>query len=187
MLKIKFNINEFTIIFLRRFEGKNERKKNLFQCLFCVSPPFYFRTLFFCSLFSPLSFFSSVSALFLVSVQRHFFCFCSALLFLLSASFLLPLVPPFCCLLVALRFFLFFLTCCPIFSAQNTFSAQILFQPKNSLFVVQRLLLFFFSSLLFFLSASFSFSCQLPRPKIFSLAASHLFYLSKSLFSSNME
>ena len=36
-------------------------------------------------------------------------------------------------------------------------------------------------------SASFSFSCQLPRPKIFSLDASHFFYLNKSLFSSNLE
>ena len=39
----------------------------------------------------------------------------------------------------------------------------------------------------FFFSASFSFSCQLPRPKIFSLDASHFFYLNKSLFSSNLE
>ena len=31
------------------------------------------------------------------------------------------------------------------------------------------------------------FSCQLPRPKIFSLDASHFFYLNKSLFSSNLE
>ena len=31
MLKIKFNINKFTIIFLRRFEGKNEHKRISFS------------------------------------------------------------------------------------------------------------------------------------------------------------
>ena len=152
---------------------------------------FSYALFLFCSLFSLLSFFSSVSTLFLVSVQRHFFRFCSALLFLLSASFLLPLAPPFCCLLVALLFFFSFWCVALFFQPKTLFQPKYFFSPKRFsalffLFVVQRLLLFFFSALFFFLSASFSFSCQLLRPKIFSLAASHLFYLSKSLFSSNL-
>ena len=76
-------------------------------------------------------------------------------------------------------------------SAHTTVSASFCFVLDVFLFVgsvfstpflfVQRL----FSS--FFFSASFSFSCQLRRPKIFSLDASHFFYLNKSLFSSNLE
>ena len=72
-----------------------------------------------------------------------------------------------------------------------------LFQPLFVLFQLFFFLLVLFSAHLFFLfstsfssfffSASFSFSCQLPRPKIFSLDASHFFYLNKSLFSSNLE
>ena len=84
-------------------------------------------------------------------------------------------------------------------SAQNLFQ----FSPHHcfSLFLFCFSLFFFllvlFSAHLFFLfsasfssfffSASFSFSCQLPRPKIFSLDASHFFYMNKSLFSSNLE
>ena len=68
------------------------------------------------------------------------------------------------------------------FSVQPTPLFQplfVLFQPFFFLFNAS------FSS--FFFSASFSFSCQLPRPKIFSLDASHFFYLNKSLFSSNLD
>ena len=99
--------------------------------LYCLAPPsFFLFSLFSASLFlfSPLSFFS---------VLAHLFCF--------SVPFY-----------SSPHFFLFFFTCCPSFSAQNTFLAQNVFQPKNlSLFVVQRL----FS----FVRASFSssFPCQL--------------------------
>ena len=79
------------------------------------------------------------------------------------------------------------------FSVQPTPLFQplfVLFQPFFFLLVLFSAHLFFlfstsFSS--FFFSASFSFSCQLPWPKIFSLDASHFFYLNKSLFSSNLE
>ena len=59
MLKIKFNINKFTIIFLRRFEGKNECKRIsfslyqlqrpllLFFSVFSASAPLFFSFSFF--------------------------------------------------------------------------------------------------------------------------------------------
>ena len=75
MLKIKFNINEFTIIFLRRFEGKNECKR-IFFSVFSASALFSF---VLCSglflsflLFQPSSLFL-FSATFLFSVQCFFF------------------------------------------------------------------------------------------------------------------
>ena len=77
-------------------------------------------------------------------------------------------------------------------SAYTTVSASFcfFFQPFFFLLVLFSAHLFFLFSAsfsFFFFSASFSFSCQLPRPKIFSLDASHFFYLNKSLFSSNLE
>ena len=81
-----------------------------------------------------------------------------------------------------------------IFFSPKPFSVQPtpLFQPLFVLFQPFFFLLVLFSAHLFFLfsasfssfffSASFSFSCQLPRPKIFSLHASYFFYLNKSLF-----
>ena len=112
--------------------------------------------------------------------------------------------------------FLFFsVHVCPFFQPKNIlfspkqFSLQpknIFFQPKRfcfspkpfsvqptplfqPLFVLFQPFFFLFSASFssFFFSVSFSFSCQLPRTKIFSLDASHLFYLNKSLFSSNLE
>ena len=86
MLKIKFNVNEFTIIFLRRFEGKNECKR-IFFSVFSASALFSF---VLCSglflsflLFQPSSLFL-FSATFLFSVQCFFFFF-----FFFSPSFLL--------------------------------------------------------------------------------------------------
>ena len=83
MLKIKFNINEFTIIFLRRFEGKNERKR-IFFSIFSASALLSASALFsfvLCSalflsflLFQP-SFLFLFSATILFSVQRCFFFF----------------------------------------------------------------------------------------------------------------
>ena len=185
MLKIKSNTNEFTIIFSEKIGKKINAEKFSVPALFLflLQRPFFFFLPFWSArrLFSVQpSFFLfcfSTSFLFLFSASAPLsFVFYSALLFLLSASFLLHLAPPFCCLLVTLRFFLFFLTCCPIFFSPNTFLAQELFQPKT-----------FFSPLHFICGSAPPSFCQLPRPKIFSLAASHLFYLSKSLFSSNLE
>ena len=140
--------------------------------LFSVQPPFF---LFFC--FSPLSCFC-LAPLFLFLFSTHFLV--KRLLFAsFSTSFLLSSCSP--------TFFSFLFDVLPYFFSPKHFFSPRHFSALFFLFVVQRLLLFFFSALLFFLSASFSFSCQLPRPKIFSLAASHLFYLSKSLFSSNLE
>ena len=86
MLKIKFNIKEFTVIFLRRFEGKNECKRIsfslyqlqrpplLFFSFFSVQPPFSASApLFFCSLCSaPPSFFSVQHLLFQFSFSPTF-------------------------------------------------------------------------------------------------------------------
>ena len=139
MLKIKFNINEFTIIFLRRFEGKNERKRIsfslyqlqrpplVFQCLLCFNPPFCFSASFLFSLF-----------LFSAS---FFFCFCSAPL-----SFCFYSAPA---LFSPALTFSFLQTCCPFFSpkhfsAQDTFSAQNVFGSMPPSFLpFQRLFSFF--------------------------------------------
>ena len=110
------------------------------------------------TLFSTLSLFQpSFSFSFNAAPLFLFFCFC------FSASFFFLLQP----------FFSFQFTCALFFS------------PKTFFFSPQRFLL---SSALFsFVHASFLVSCQLLRPKIFSLDASHFFYLNKSLFSSNLE
>ena len=177
MLKIKFNINEFKIIFLRRFEGKNERKRISFslyrlQCplscflvSFLLQPPFLLQRLFFFSV--------------------------SALFFLLQRPFFFSLVPHFFFSLDVLPFFFspkyFFNP--KRFSTQDTFSAQNVFQPKNlSLFVVQRLLLFFFSFCFSVFSFSwFCFQCLLlflfsPPFCFFSSCLSFLFSSHVALF-----
>ena len=89
MLKIKFNINEFTI-FLRRFEGKNECKRISFSLYQFQRLPSLFFSLFFAS--APFSFlqcllFFSVSEPFLscspfFSGQRPFSAFVQCPLFL---------------------------------------------------------------------------------------------------------
>ena len=128
-----------------------------------------------------------------------------SLSFSFSAAVLFPfLFLPFSVSALPLCFFFFL----PFFSFQ--FTCALFFQPKNTFFSPKRfcfspkpfsvqptplfqLLFLFVGSVFsasfssFFFSASFSFSCQLPRPKIFSLDASHFFYLNKSLFSSNLE
>ena len=206
MLKIKFNINEFTIIFLRRFEGKNECKR-IFFSVFSASALFSF---VLCSglflsflLFQPSSLFL-FSATFLFSVQCFFFFFFfffSALLFF-CFSVSAPLFLVFCFSLflsfVQHHFSCFFRRVALFFQPKNIFfrPKRFCFSPKP--FSVQptplfQLLFLFVGSVFsasfssFFFSASFSFSCQLPRPKIFSLDASHFFYMNKSFFSSNLE
>ena len=62
MLKIKFNINEFSIIFLRRFKGKNERKRISFS-LYQLQRPF--------SCFSVSFLLQRPFLLFLVSATQH--------------------------------------------------------------------------------------------------------------------
>ena len=124
MLKIKFNINEFTKIFLRRFEGKNERKRisfNLYQfqrplsCFsvsFLLQPPFLLQHLFF----------FSVSALFFLLQRPLFFLF----LFLFrrfSFYFSIPFL-----------FFFFFFSSPHFFFSFDVlpfFQPKILFQPKT--------------------------------------------------------
>ena len=141
-------------------------------------------------LFQPsLSFNFSTAVLFLFLFLFSMLLFCSSPLFLF-----------FLC--VSLYFSAqntFFFSPKTLFSAQNVFaSAQNVFQfsPKH-FFSVQchsSLLVFsglFFSGLaLFFLFQRLLFFFSLApfiQDPIFSLAASHLFYLNKSLFSSNLE
>ena len=70
MLKIKFNINEFTIIFRRRFEGKNECKRISFSLYQLQCPP-----LLFFSVFSALAPFSASTPPFCFSASFLFFSF----------------------------------------------------------------------------------------------------------------
>ena len=134
MLKIKFNINEFTIIFLRRFEGKNECKRISFslyqvQCLFLVSVQHPFSFFFVQHHFF---FLLCLAPLFLVSVQRHFFFFFQhSFLFmrLLFVVFLQPYIfkgqPKTCCSPKSpKRFASKAPTCCSF-----QFSPTFLFQP----------------------------------------------------------
>ena len=108
--------------------------------------------------FSPSFLLVSVSFLFFAFVFNAPLCFFSA--------------PPFVSFLPAFLFFLVHV--CPFFNPKTFFLAQNVFASAQNLFFFQRLLLFF--SLALFI-----------QDPIFSLAASHLFYLNKSLFSSNLE
>ena len=151
------------------------------------------------SLFQPsLSFSFSTAVLFLFLFLFSMLMFCSSPLFLF-----------FLC--VALYFSTqntFFSTQTffspkTLFSAQNIFaSTQNFFQfsPKRYLFIyfsVQPLfsssffcfILFWFSPLFFLFQRLLFFFSLAPfiQDPIFSLAASHFFYLNKSLFSSNLE
>ena len=175
MLKIKSNTNEFTIIFSEKIGKKINAEKFsipalsffLLQCLF----------LLFFSSGQRLSF---ASTLFFFSVLA------------------LPHFSP------ALTFFFSF--GCPLFFSPNVFQPKCfsVFQPKRfSVFSAQTFLLqfshsslllfsalFFSSSALFFLFQRLLFFFSLAsfiQGPIFSLATSNLFYLNKSLFSSNLE
>ena len=138
MLKIKFNINEFTIIF---FSKKIGRKKNAQKISFSLPvqrlPSFLFS---------------------LCSVQRLpfllFFLFQRFFFFLVSFS-----APPFVSIqrlllfLFFLPFFSFQFTCCPFFQPKNIFFSpkQFSLQPKH-VALLSSAPLFFFS---FLVSASF--------------------------------
>ena len=139
MLKIKFNINEFTIIFLRRFEGKNKRKR-IFFSVFSASE------LFSALLFSA-SFFLFVLSIQCLpfSVQPSFFLFCFSTPFLLQRTFLFQ---P--------SLFSFLFEVLPFF-----FQPKILFQPKNffCLWFSASFLLCVPLSLLLFLANFFFSSC----------------------------
>ena len=95
MLKIKFNINEFTIIFLRRFEGKKMNAKespsastsfnvplSCFSVSFLLQPPFLLQCLLF-AIVPPFVSFLFVSAFFLFPGSV----FSAPSLFLFSVSF----------------------------------------------------------------------------------------------------
>ena len=152
MLKIKFNINKFTIIFLRRFEGKNENKRISFSLYQLQRLPSFLFSL--CSvqhlpfllsfLFQPFFFFLFF---FLVLFSVPLFGEVQRLLFLLLSAFLL--------FLFFLPFFSFQFMCCPFFSAQKHF-----FQPKTILSSAQNL--FQFSPKHFFSPKQFSL-----QPKTF--------------------
>ena len=150
-------------------------------------------------------FFFSVSAFFFLSASTphlsSFFCFC----FLVSRPFSSSLFfqPSFSFLQVCCPLFFspkyFFFSPKTLFSAQNVFaSAQKFFQfsPKRFFFQFSHSslllfsVLFFSGSSLFFLFQRLLFFFSLApfiQDPMFSLAASHLFYLNKSLFSSNLE
>ena len=152
----------------------------------------------------PLSFSFSTSAfqfqhLCLSVLALSLFCF-SPLAHLLSSFFLFQRFSPFCSVFQRLPFLLFVFwfsasffsfqfTCCPFFQPKNIFQPKTVLSPKPKTFCFKspNVLLLLVQPLFSFVRASFSVSCQLLRPKIFSLDASHLFYLNKSLFSSNLE
>ena len=115
MLKIKFNINEFTIVFffLRRLEGKRMLKRSRLASQFSVCLPFCSASVQFSASLFFFSFCFSVFSFFWFRFQR-LLCFCST--------------PPFISFLPAFLFFSVHVL--PFFSAQkHFFSAQ-----NNSLF-----------------------------------------------------
>ena len=174
MLKIKSNTNEFTIIFSEKIGKKINAEKFSVPAL-----SFFLLQRLFLLFFSFGQRLSFASALFFFSVSAlpHF---SAALTFFFSFG---------CPLFFSPKYFFFNPN---FFSAQTffSFSAQtFLLQFSHSslllfsaLFFSGSALLFLFQRLLFF----FSLAPFIQGP-IFSLAASHLFYLKKSLFSSNLE
>ena len=184
MLKIKSNTNEFTIIFSEKI-GKKKNAQKISFSLCSVQHPLFF---------SPSFLLVSASFLFfLLLFQCPFFHF-----FLLLFS-----APPFFSFSSCLSFL--FNSRVPFFSAQKhsfqpktilSLTQKHFFQPKRFCFSLATLLFFFFSALFFFGSALFFLFQRLLfffslapfiQGPIFSLVASHLFYLNKSLFSSNLE
>ena len=160
MLKIKFNINEFTIIFLRSIEGKNECKRISFslyqlQRLLYASVPL--SLLLLSSLVSSPFFFFS----FLLWSVRPFFFSSASLLFSLDVlPFFSPSVEPktFFSSAQHISFFLF----CSVFSAPFSFQ----FSASFCCFCSTPLSLVFSASFLLFcrhvalLSSAFYFLAQ---------------------------
>ena len=159
MLKIKFNINKFTIIFLRRFEGKNEHKRISFSLYQLQRLPSF--------LFSLYSVQHLLFLLFFLVQPFFLFLFFSGSVF--SAPFWRSLVPPF-----------------PSFKCLSFVS----FLPAFLFFSVH-VLPFFFSPKTFFSAQNNSLFSPKPfsiQPKtLFFCACLLLFYLNKSLFSSNLQ
>ena len=181
MLKIKFNINEFTIIFLRRFDGKNERKRISFS-LYQLQRPFSVPVLFLFQFqrFSVVSaappFFNfSFSVSFMLQRPFLFFSFLpwsaapfSSSLFFLGQRAVSPFFFP------ALTF-LFLLMCCP-------FSTQVL-SPKC--FSVQPNTFFFsflFSAHLFYFNSAPPFVAFVQLAFHLSLAPHVFFSIDMLLF-----
>ena len=183
MLKIKSNTNEFTIIFSEKIGKKINAEKFSIPAL-----SFFLLQRLFLLFFSSGQRLSFASTLFFFSVLA------------------LPHFSP------ALTFFFSF--GCPLFFSPNIFQPKCfsvfqpkrfsVFQPKRfSVFSAQTFLLqfshsslllfsalFFSGSALFFLFQRLLFFFSLAsfiQGPIFSLATSNLFYLNKSLFSSNLE
>ena len=169
MLKIKFNTNEFTIIFFEKIGKKINAKKfsiptlSFFQLQCCTFLPFSVST------FSGL-------CLSLFLLQRPFLLFLpfSSVRHLFSFSAFFPFLQ---------RLLFFSLACCPFFFSPKTFfPAQNVFAPAQNLFSVLPFcsthtpvsasfcfvsaLAFLFSLAPLFSSVrASSVSCQLPRPK----------------------
>ena len=201
MLKIKFNINEFKIIFLRRFEGKNERKRISFSLyrlqrpLSCFSVSFLLQRLFFFSVsalffllqrplfFSPTPhFFFSLDLLPFFFSQKYFF---SPKRFSAQKSLLVCGSAPHSFLLFFLfqRFFFFLV----LFSAPTFVSVQpsFLFLFFLPFFSFQFTCCPFFQPKNIFFNLK-QFSLQ-PKTIFFFCVCLLLFYLNKSSFSSNLQ
>ena len=157
MLKIKSNTNKFTIIFSKKIGKKIEAEK------FSIPALSFFQLQ--CRTFLPFSALAPFFFLFFLSGQRClFFIFCFSPLFSIQHHF--------SCF--SRRVALFFQPK-TLFQPKNFFSPKhFFFQFSPSIFL-KRLILFFFPLAPFI------------QDPIFSLATSHLFYLNKSLFSSNLE
>ena len=185
MLKIKSNTNEFTIIFSKKI-GKKKNAQKISFSLCSVQHPFFFSPSLISSCFSVFS----------------FFCFCFS-----TPPFVSFQHPLFVSFLPAFLFFSIHV--CPFFQPKNIFFSpkQFSLQPKNIFLSPKRFCfslkpfsvqpkiffsvqnVFALAQILFFSSAPLFFFSLAPfiQDPIFSLVASHLFYLNKSLFSSNME
>ena len=151
MLKIKFNINEFTIIFLRRFEGKQMLKNYLFSALSLFQPSFSFS-------FSTTPFF-------------FFFCFS---LFSISAPLLFQSSACFSPFFQRLTFS-FLQTCCPFFSPKYFFSPKrVSVQPKRVATLSSAPLCFFsFLVSTSFFSSFFSPTFLKASPKLVAAQKAH--------------
>ena len=177
-----------------RFEPKAQN-----VLLLQFSPSLFLQRLPFCSAHTTVSAsFCFVSAFFLFvgSVfSAPFFLFQPFFSFPSAPAFLFSSAPLFSSSFFS-AFLFFSVHVLPFFQPKNIFFSpkQFSLQPKtffssaqNIFFKSPNMLLLLVQPLFSFVRASFSVSCQLPRPKIFSLDASHFFYLNKSLFSSNLE
>ena len=155
-------------------------KNSLFSTLFLFQP--FFFLFFFSAPYTSFSFLFPVShAAVLLQPSFSFLFVCCPLFFSPKYFFFSPNVfqPPNTFFSSA-QFFYFFI----LFYFILFFSVQPLFSYSFFCFI-----LFWFSPLFFLFQRLLFFFSLAPfiQDPIFSLAASHLFYLNKSLFSSNLE